>query len=69
MKLSDLKPGQFISQSGKKYQYKGINKVRGVIGVTQKIVYQGDKQEDKLIYPLTDGAKTKKKKKMILIQN
>ena len=69
MKISELKPGQFITKSGKKYQYKGINKVRGVIGVTQKIVFQGDKPEDKLLYPLTDGAKTLQGEKMILIQN
>ena len=69
MKLSDLKPGQFVTQSGKKYQYKGVNKVRGVIGVTQKIVFQGDKPEDKLLYPLTDATRTLQNEKMILIQS
>ena len=69
MKISDLKPGQFVTKSGKKYQYQGMKKVRGIIGVTQKFVFQGDKPEDKLLYPLTDATRTLQNEKMILIQS
>lgn len=67
MKISDLKPGQFVIKSGKKYEYQGVKKVRGIIGVTQKFVFQGDKPEDKLLYPLPDGTKTLEQEKISII--
>lgn len=69
MKISDLRPGQFVSKSGKKYQYKGVNRVRGIIAVADKFVFQGDKPEDKILYRVTDGTKTLQEEGMILIQN
>lgn len=69
MKISDLKPGQFITKSGKKYEYQGVKTIRGVIATATKLVFQGDKPEDKLLYRPTGSTKTLQDEGMILIQN
>lgn len=68
MKISDLKPGQFVSKSGKKYEYQGVKTVRGVIATATKFVFQGSKPEDKLLYRQTEGTRTLQDEGMVLIQ-
>lgn len=58
MKISDLKPGQEVFISNKKYTYEGIKKIRGKIGKLERIVFQGSRIDDQILYPLTAGTRT-----------
>lgn len=58
MKILELKPGQPVKINKRDYKYEGVKKVKGVIGIVQKIVFQGKTPEDRILYSLTEGSKT-----------
>lgn len=69
MKLTDLKPGQTVWHSGKKYEYQGIKKLPGKIGKVQKIVFQGETKDDQLLYSVTESSRTLENEKISLYQD
>lgn len=58
MEIKELKLGQKVKISKKEYTYEGIKKVPGKIGKVQKIVFQGIKKEDQVLYGLNESMKT-----------
>ncbi len=58
MKISDLKLKQPVVISKKDYTYEGIQKVRGKIGIVQKIVFQGKDRDDQVLYDLNQSSLT-----------